>query len=106
MTGQKENIVLKNCLDYLTVKNIFHYRNNTGAVKIGKRFVRFGYAGSSDIIGILPDGRFLAVECKREKCGVVSEVQKDFIKKIQENNGVACVVHSVEELAEVLKKEL
>lgn len=104
--GLKENIVLANCLNYLHLKKIFCFRNNTGAIKIGRRFIRFGYAGSSDIIGILPDGRFLAVECKREKGGVVSPVQKMFLKEIQDNNGVACVVHSAKELAEILKNEI
>ena len=104
--GQPENEVLKQCLEYLQIKGIFAFRNNTGAVKIGKRFIRFGYAGSSDILGILPDGRFLAVECKREKGGVVSPVQKMFLKEIQDNNGVACVVHSAKELAEILKNEI
>ena len=60
-----ESDVLRGCLDYLKMKNIFCYRNNSGATKVGSRFIRFGYKGSSDIIGILPDGRFLAVECKR-----------------------------------------
>lgn len=104
--GLKENVVLANCINYLHLKKIFCFRNNTGAVKIGRRFIRFGYAGSSDIIGILPDGRFLAVECKREKGGVVSPVQKMFLKQIADNNGVACVVHSVKELSEIIKKVL
>lgn len=104
MKGAKEDVVLKGCLEYLKLKNIFCFRNNTGAVKVGRRFVRFGCTGSSDILGILPDGRFLAVECKREKGGVLSEAQKDFLEKININNGVAFCVHSVIELDEKLKK--
>ena len=105
MKGAKENSVLSSCLEYLQLKQIFCWRNNTGAVKIGRSFIRYGFVGSSDIIGILPDGRFLAVECKRENGGVLSEQQKIFLKKIQENKGIACVVHSVKELMEVIKQE-
>ena len=106
MEGQKENIVLSQCLKYLEVLQIYHWRNNTGALKIGRRFIRFGFPGSSDILGILPDGRFLAIECKREKGGRLSEAQKDFISRINSNGGVAMCVHSLEELQENMRKIL
>lgn len=60
--------------------------------------MRFGFKGSADILGILPDGRFLAVECKREKGGVLSKEQIEFRDRIKENKGVYILVHSVEEL--------
>ena len=106
MEGQKENIVLSQCLKYLEVLQIYHWRNNTGALKIGRRFIRFGFPGSSDILGILPDGRFLAIECKREKGGRLSEAQKDFISRIKSNGGVAMCVHSLDELQENMRKIL
>lgn len=99
-TGAEESAVLKGCLEYLRLRGIYCWRNNTGAVKNGNRFIRFGFPGSSDILGILPDGRFLAVECKRGKGGVVSELQKEFLHNIEENGGVAVVATSVEILAE------
>lgn len=106
MSGAKENVVLSDCLQYLTLSGVFAWRNNTGAYKVGSRFIRFGLVGSSDILGILPDGRFLAVECKREKGGVLSDAQRGFLETIRQNNGVSCVVHSVEDLQEVIKKVL
>lgn len=106
MEGQKENIVLSQCLKYLEVLHIYHWRNNTGALKAGRRFIRFGFPGSSDILGILPDGRFLAIECKREKGGRLSDVQKDFISRINSNGGVAMCVHSLDELQENMRKIL
>ncbi len=39
-------------------------RQNTGATKVGERFIRFGWRGCSDLIGMLKDGRLLAVEVK------------------------------------------
>lgn len=93
---------MKDCLEYLQIKGIFAWRNNTGAVKVGRRFIKFGYKGSSDVIGILPNGKFLAVECKREKGGVLSKEQKDFLQTISENGGLAVVVHSLNDLQKVL----
>ena len=39
-------------------------RMNSGAAKIGKRFVRFGWKGCPDVIGQLRDGRLIGVEVK------------------------------------------
>ncbi len=39
-------------------------RQNTGAAKVGERFIHFGWRGCSDLIGMLKDGRLLAVEVK------------------------------------------
>lgn len=60
--------------------------------------MRFGLKGSSDILGILPNGQFLAVECKREKGGRLSEEQIEFINKINENGGFAICVNSLYDL--------
>ncbi len=48
--------------------------------------IPLGKVGSSDIIGILPDGKFLAIECKSDK-GRLSEAQKIFLKKIDDMGG-------------------
>ena len=104
MAGTKEDVVLKGCLEYLKATGYFVWRNNVCCAKIGKRYMRFGLAGSSDIIGIMPDGRFLAVECKREKGGVLTERQISFLTKINLNGGVGICVKSVEELITKLKK--
>lgn len=100
-----EAVVLNSCLGLLSILGIFCWRNNTGALasKSG-RLVRYGLQGSADIIGILPDGRFLSVECKR-KNGKIRQSQLDFMAKIKENHGVACIVHDTDELMEVLKHE-
>lgn len=105
-----ESVVLNSCLGLLNLMGIFAWRNNTGAYKaksnrtLKERVVYYGKKGSADIIGILPDGRFLAVECKRES-GKASPDQLLFLSNIKANKGVACIVHSCDELMEVLKKE-
>lgn len=96
--------VVSSCLGLLDLMSIKAWRNNTGALKDSKgRLVRYGLKGSADIIGILPDGRFLSVECKREG-GKVRPEQKQFQDMINSNNGVAVIVHSCDELLAELKK--
>ena len=107
MSNQKENVVLKQCLEFLKLSGFFVWRNNVGSAKIGNRFMHFGLKGSSDILGILPDGRFLAVECKREKGGKLSDEQKKFLLEIHKNNGVALCVYSIYDLkAKLIQKNL
>lgn len=40
------------------------HRMNSGAAKIGNRFVRFGFPGCPDVLGMLRNGTALAVEVK------------------------------------------
>lgn len=92
-----ETKVVSACLDLLAKKRIMAWRNNTGATKIGDCYVSFGSKGSSDIVGVLPSGRFLAIECKFGK-GRQSPDQKIFQKMIEKNNGLYILVYSVDEL--------
>lgn len=85
------------------MKGIFCWRQNQGAIptKDG-RFRRFvGQKGLADIIGILHDGRFLAVEVKRPKKHPSLE-QEQFLAEINARGGLALVVHSASELEEAL----
>ena len=71
-------------------------RMNTGALKIDKRLVRFGFAGCSDIIGQMKDGRFLAIECKT-KSGKMTDAQREFLLLVYCHRGVAGIARSVED---------
>jgi len=53
--------------------------------------------GISDILGILPDGRFLAVEVKTKK-GRVSPEQQVFLDRINALHGVGFVARSIEDV--------
>jgi hypothetical protein len=69
----------------------------------GEYFVRFGFKGISDIIGIMPGGRFLAVECKVPGRKPTPE-QERFIGEISRKGGAALVVHDAAELMKMLDK--
>lgn len=91
--------LLKRCLVHLSSVGIFCYPNNTGAIK-GKydtRYQRYGFPGSPDILGIMPDGRYLGIEIKTG-CAVQNKNQKKFEKKIKENNGIYWIIKSLENL--------
>lgn len=106
-TGKPEATVLKECLLILKQLKIYHWRQNTGSFKTQNGgFFRSSMAGVSDILGIMPDGRFLAVECKREKGGIVSPAQKDFLQMIANNGGVAIVTHDARELKTAIESEM
>ena len=66
-------------------------RQNTGAAKVGGRFIKFGWAGCTDLLGMLKDGRLLAVECKRLKGGKLSTEQAHFISMVNQFGGCAFV---------------
>jgi len=101
----QEAQVLEGCLRYLEIQDIYHWRNNTGAVRIRpERFMRFGKVGSSDILGCLPGGRFLAVEVKAPN-GRLSQEQQEFLDKIRGLGGIALVVRGWRELDIALRRE-
>lgn len=104
--GLKESAVLAQCLQYLRLRGIFCWRQNTGAFKTENGgFFRSSMPGIPDIIGILPDGRFLGVECKRQYGGKLSEAQKIFCKHITDNNGVYIIATSYQDIAAILDKK-
>ena len=99
-----ESLVLSGCLHYLQAKGVFHWRNSVGAVRVGPgRFMRFGRKGSSDILGCLPKGRFLAVECKALN-GRLSPEQREFLEAIRKLGGLSVVVRSWQELDRELRE--
>jgi len=62
-------------------------RMNSGAVRVGNRFVRFGFVGCPDCIGQLRDGRFIGCEVK-SSTGKLRPEQAIFLQRIREAGGV------------------
>ena len=76
-------------------------RQNTGAAKVGKRFIRFGWRGCSDILGQLRDGRFLAVEVKAPK-GRLRPEQAVFLERVRAAGGLAFVARNCREAIDAM----
>jgi hypothetical protein len=99
-----ENRIKRECLKYLKLRRIKAWSNPSGAVQIRPgKFMSFGLKGSSDILGILPGGRFLAVECKAEH-GRLSPEQREFLNDILTQGGLAFVAKSFRDIDRVLRE--
>lgn len=96
MSTEKET--QKAILEFLAVKGIFHYRNNSGALPIGQggntRFIRFGAVGSPDIICVVK-GLYVGIEVKGEK-GKLSPNQISFREALVRAGGIYIEARSVD----------
>ena len=104
--SRSEANILNDCMVALSEAGCMVWRNNTGVLpdKTG-RPIRFGLCvGSSDIIGICADGRFLAVECK-SKTGRATEKQLTFLRNVARMGGRAGVARSADEAVMIAKGE-
>lgn len=93
----KESDLVVFCLDYLDRKNIFRWRNNTGAYKTEHgSFIRFGAKGSPDIYA-LREGKLVGIECKvgRNK---QSPEQKKWQQAMEKHGAIYWIIYSPEEL--------
>lgn len=103
-TTTTEAQVLRACLDLLRLRGVLAWRNNSGMLRDARgRPVRFGLVGSSDILGVLPGGRLLAVEVKRPG-GRPTEAQRGFLGAVIGAGGAALVIDDVAALAAVLDR--
>ena len=98
-----ETKLQKEILDYLHFRNIFAWRNNSGALKIGKRIINLSPAGSPDIIGIMSDGKFLGIEVKMPYA-TLTDQQRKFMKRLNDNHAFVFTVHSIHDVERNLKQ--
>jgi len=96
-----EKEIQKTILDYLHLRGIFAWRNNTGAFRSvynGKeRFHRFGTPGSGDILGLTKQGKFFSIEVKAPGNKVTPD-QERFMTEVRANQGIAFVAYSVDDV--------
>lgn len=78
-------------------------RMNSGAAKIGNRFVRFGWTGCPDVLGQMKDGRLIGVEVKAAK-GRLRPEQAVFLERIRCAGGVSFVARDCRDVRWELDK--
>lgn len=80
------------------------WRNNTGVLKNADGIpIRFGLAvGSSDLIGIAPGGRFLAVEKSKRQQAKQHLSNCDLWKAVRARGGIAGIARSPAEALALL----
>ena len=101
----KEKHTQKAILDYLRLQKVLIWKSNTtGIKKPDGHWIPSQNKGCPDLIGILPggSGRMLAIEVKSGK-GHASDLQLEFITKINQAGGVAFVARSIEDVMSVFR---
>jgi hypothetical protein len=95
-------------LRYLAVERrvVWAARMNSGKGKLlrpdgSQTWISFGFTGCPDIMGMLRDGRYLAIECKRTG-GRVRPEQRQHITQAADHGAVAVIARSVEDVQTAL----
>ncbi len=104
--GMKEANVQALIMLALSDAGCLVWRNNVGCLPDRNgRPVRYGVGGNggSDIIGIAPDGKFLAIEVKTA-LGQPTDAQLNFINAVQRKGGRAGIARSAAEAVEIACK--
>jgi len=104
-TKLKEKDTQQTIIEYLKIKKIFHYRNNSGAMMgeyNGKRrIVRFGALGSPDIVCIVK-GRYVGIEVKGTD-GRQRDSQIEFQEQLEKAGGKYILARSLDDVIEQIK---
>lgn len=77
-------------------------RMNSGAAHLGGRFIRFGFKGCPDVLGLLRDGRFLACEVKAA-AGRLRPEQAVFLALVQQHGGISFVARNALDVLAALR---
>lgn len=109
-----ETDLIRQCLDFLKLAGVFAIRVNSGAAiyRDGRaglgQLVRFNSEpGMSDIIGVLPGGRFCAIEVKRAGARTAPKrkaEQDSFQQRIRDMGGFALTVDSLQNLIDAMRE--
>ena len=100
----RERDIQKQITDWLTLQHIFWYRQNVGAVKRGKRYIRFGHKGIPDVVAIV-SGVYVGLEFKREN-EEQSPEQIEIMKRIREAGGQYGVIRKLEDAQTLIEDTL
>lgn len=110
MNNLREQNIVDRCIDVLRQRGCYVWRQNSAALPVkdsyGERTIRCtSVNGVSDVIGLTPDGRFVAVECKRGGNGPSGD-QQEFLNAVNRRGGLGLIVYDVVDLEQILDREL
>lgn len=97
-----ESVIQRQILDYLNLKDIFHFRVNTMGVMRNGRYCPSPTIrkGTADIIAIL-EGRFVAIEVKRFGAKQTAD-QAKFQTDVETSGGIYILAYSVNDVRATL----
>ena len=111
-----ETALVSECIKYLKLRGHTVWRNNTRSLDVHQQVkgkggqtpyfkkyrIKFGIAGSPDIIGFHKDnGKFIAVECKVGK-NKLSDLQARFKEKAEAANTIYILAYELEDVRKIL----
>ncbi len=99
--AMNEAALLRQVIEYLGYRGILATRHNSGHVRIGSRDIHLGNEGWPDIIGVLPDGRFLGIEVKTDT-GRLRPSQREWFRRVPPR-AVTFFARSVEDVERGLR---
>lgn len=106
--AQAERVLQNQIILALSKAGCLVWNNDTGAIKDQRtgRYIRYGLCvGSSDCVGVCPDGIALFVEVKTER-GRASQEQRNFIAACRRNGARAGIARSVEDAIRIREGEI
>lgn len=112
MGDTPEGRVKKAICDYLSLchKDVMFWLNASVGIwdprtkRYLKNTSKYALNGTSDILGLLWDGRFLAIEVKSFK-GKLSDGQRDFLARVNRQGGLGFYAKNVNDVRERLSGE-
>lgn len=90
--------LIREVSSYIKVKGYAIKRSNTGR----RGGVSYGSKGQGDFTGLIPTGRYIAIECKGDE-GKQSKDQVLFQKEVEDNNGIYILAYSLEDVIKGLQ---
>lgn len=100
-SAEHSKLVNEILLAFGSRRDLTLWKNASGAVKIGERFLRFGLKGSPDIIGIADGGRFVGIEVKTGTARQTPE-QKLFEAMVFRRGGLYVLARSLDDVEKAL----
>lgn len=111
--GARETPVVKACREVLDILGVPNVRLNSGLAWKGKCPIKLAEPGWPDILGVLPGGRTLGVECKapelpglyrKKRAGTRSAVQVAIHERLGKQGALVITCTSSMEMCEKLRK--
>ena len=96
-----ESQIQRQITDWLKLKRFLYMRNNSGAVKIGNRFLRFGKKGSPDLL-VFRKGRCFGIEVK-DAGNEQSREQIEFQTEFEREGHTYILARKLEDVMEVIR---
>lgn len=93
----RTNELTKAILKLLHLHGFMAWRNNTGAFKADKRFIRFGDKGSPDVMAIDKSGRFYGIEVKTGKDKLRPD-QAAWHENLKAHNGISIIAATIDDV--------